>query len=178
MRALLINGSPAEISRSRAILDYLSELFISSQVDNEIVDLKSALLPINDPVIHADAMQSPDENVRNFAQKVKDAEIIVLSTPLYHGSFSGLLKLALDNLDGDAFAGKTILICSNASGPRNAMQAAQELVVVGRTMSGKVHERIIGTNKADYEEKENKTILIDTSLKKRCQVIVNQLTEK
>ncbi len=176
MNVLLINGSPANFSHTRALLDYLEIHFSQQGAECETVDLINSVLPINDPVYHADAMQSPDEKVKAFAQKVKDADIIVLGTPLYHGSYSGLLKLALDNLDGDAFAGKIILLSSNASGPRNAMQAAQELVIVGRTMGGRVHESLIGTCKSDFTQTDSGLELTEQSIRKRCQDIVQELS--
>ncbi len=175
MRALLLNGSPAFPSRTKALLEYISSLLEQHSVDNEIIDLKNAHLPINDPQYHADAMESPDENVREFAQTIKDSNIVFVGTPLYHGSYSGLLKLALDNLDGDALSGKRIVICSQSSGARNAMQGAQELVVVCRTMGGNVYERLIGTCKADFEQGTDKNFLVDEKIRLRCQEITKDI---
>jgi NAD(P)H-dependent FMN reductase len=79
-------------------------------------------------------------------------------------------------LDGDAFKDKRILLISNASGARGAMQAAQELSIVPTTMSGSVHNRIIGTCKADFTETEHGLELTEESIRKRCQEIVAELS--
>lgn len=175
MKALLLNGSPAMSSHTRATLNYLSELISGAGSTSEIIDLLDLRLLTNDPIYHADAMQSPNEKVRDLAQKVKNSDLIVLGTPLYHGSYSGLLKTALDNLDGDAFFGKKVLIVSNSSGARGAMQAAQHLVVVPRTMGGFVYERLIGTCKADFELSNDKYKIISEEITSRCKAIISEI---
>lgn len=177
MKILLINGSPATKSHTRGTLTYLEKVFNTLGHESKIIDLASFGLPINNPIYHADAMQSDNEKVREFAQIIKEAEIIVLGTPLYHGSFSGLLKSALDNLDGPAFEGKKILLCSNSSGPRSAVQASQELVIVARTMGGEVHNSVIGTCKADHTETESSYELTSEEIKARCEIIAVEFSE-
>ncbi|WP_375633527.1 MULTISPECIES: NADPH-dependent FMN reductase [unclassified Bartonella] len=38
-----------------------------------------------------------------FVKTIADADDVILASPVYHGSYSGGLKNALDNLDYDAF---------------------------------------------------------------------------
>ena len=172
---LLINGSPATDSHTHATLSYLDDQFQGNDCSTRIVDLLEFGLPINDPRYHADAMQSPNEKVREFASLVKEAEVVVLGSPVYHGSFSGLLKMALDNIDGDALSGKKVLLVSNAYGPRSAMQAAEELSTVVRTMSGEVHIRFVGTCNTDFSKPDDTLELIDGSIRKRCNDIAKDI---
>jgi len=176
MNVLLLNGSPAVKSHTKGTLVFVEQEFKRLGHTAKIIDLESFSLPVNDPIYHADAMQSPNEKVREFAQIIADSDLVVLGTPLYHGSFSGLLKCALDNLDGDAFEGKRILLCSNASGPRSAVQASQQLVIVPRTMGGLVHNSVIGTCKSDHTETETAFELTSDEIKNRCQKIVKEMT--
>jgi len=175
MNILLLNGSPAIPSHTSSTLNLLAELFQDSQHKCETINLLDLNMPTNDPIYSADAMESPNKIVRDLATKVKNAEIIILGTPLYHGSYSGLLKTTLDNLDGDAFEGKKVLIVSNASGMRGSMVAAQHLVVVPRTMGGDVYNRLIGTCKADFELKNDKFQVISQEIIDRCKVIVDEI---
>lgn len=177
MNIVMLNGSPALKSHTRGSLNYLEKIFSSLGHESMVIDLVNFGLPVNNPIYHADAMQSDNEKVREFAQIIKDADLVVLGTPLYHGSFSGLLKSALDNLDGPAFEGKKILLCSNSSGLRSAVQASQQLVIVARTMGGEVHNSVIGTCKADYTETENSYELTSEEIIARCEKIVIELTE-
>ncbi len=47
---------------------------------------------------------------------VEEADAILLATPDYHGSYSGVLKNALDYLGRDEFAGKTVGLLEVAGG--------------------------------------------------------------
>ena len=174
MNILLLNGSPAKPSHTSATLRVLAGCFEGDGHECELLDLVDFGLPVNDPIYHADAMQSPNQKVKELATKVKQAEVVVLGTPLYHGSFSGLLKSALDNLDGDAFQSKEIILVANASGARASMQAAQHLVVVPRTMGGLVYNRLIGTCKADFEEREGAYHLVSEEIISRCMAIAGR----
>jgi azobenzene reductase len=175
MNVLFFNGSPAKPSHTSATLLELSKLFEEAGNICETVNLLDFGIPINDPIYHADAMQSPDEKVKLLSTKVKAAEIIILGTPLYHGSYSGLLKTALDNLDGDAFNGKIVLIVSNASGMRGSMVAAQHLVVVPRTMGGNVYDRLIGTCKADFISQGDTFVLKSDEILDRCKAVAAEI---
>ncbi len=172
MNILLLNGSPAKPSHTSATLRVLAGFFEEDGHECDTLDLADYNLPVNNPVYHADAMQSTNQVVKDFATRVKRANIVVLGTPLYHGSFSGLLKSSLDNLDGDAFYNKKVILVANASGARASMQAAQHLVVVPRTMGGLVYNRLIGTCKADFEVNEGVYQLVSEEIISRCKTIV------
>jgi azobenzene reductase len=176
-QVLLINGSPAESSHTGILLKYIEKQFQDS-FTTKFINLNDLQLPYNNPLYHKDALASDVEKVRQFAADVADSAIIVLGTPLYHGSFSGMIKVALDNLDGDAFDGKVVLISSNGSKPSGALQAAQELVIVCRTMGGDVYNRMIGSSKADYDETSQERTLVNEEIKERCSTIVGALASR
>jgi len=176
MKVLLIDGSPAVKSHTSALLACLTELFKEKGLAAETITLKDWHLPYNDPALHDHPWDHPSEKVRSLVQKVADADIVVLGSPLYHGTFSGLLKTALDHLTDDALQGKKVLPVGNASGLRNSIQAAQQLVIIPRTMGGIVHPRVIGTAKPDYAEEADRYVLIAPDMLQRCQEIVNELT--
>lgn len=175
MNILLINGSPAENSSTGVLLKHLEGLFADKGCQTKFINLNELQLPYNNPLYHADATQSDVDKVRQFAADVAESSVVVLGTPLYHGSFSGMLKVALDNLDGDAFAGKKILLVSNGSKATGSLQAANELIIVARTMQGDVYLRTIGSCKSDYDEAGGHKVLASPDLLDRCQVIVDDL---
>lgn len=176
MKTLLIDGSPAVKSHTSALLAHLETLLKDHGSETELITLKDWQLPYNDSALHDHPWDHPHEGVRAFVQKVAEADIVVLGTPLYHGTFSGLLKAALDHLTDDGLKGKKVLLVSNASGLRNAIQGAQQLVIVPRTMGGIVHARLIGTAKPDYKEEADGYILTAPDMLQRCQEIVSEIT--
>lgn len=178
MKAILLNGSPRPHSRTSALLEHLAGLLQEKGYEAEVVDLLALGLPYNDPLYHDKPWEHPDQKVRDFAQKIKEAEVVVLGTPLYHGSFSGLLKSALDHLIDEAFAGKAVGVVSQAAGLRVATQGAQQLAIVARTMYGRVSHRLIGTAKADYTEQGEGFVLSSDEMLQRSEIFVHDLLEQ
>jgi NAD(P)H-dependent FMN reductase len=103
--------------------------------------------------------------------------VIVLGSPCYHGSFSGVLKSALDHLIDEAFKGKSIGVVSHAAGIRVSMQPAQHLALVARTMEGRVSDRLIGTCKADYSEQDGHLVVSSDEILQRSERFVRELLE-
>ena len=58
------------------------------------------------------------------------------------------------------------------------MQAAQNLVVVPRTMGGDVFNRLIGTCKADFERIDDVYVLVNDEVKIRCQEVVQRIASR
>jgi NAD(P)H-dependent FMN reductase len=174
---VLINGSPAQNSHTGVLLLYLADLF-SEHFETKFLNLNDLQLPYNNPTYHKDALASDVEKVRLFAKDIANSSVVVLGTPLYHGSYSGMLKVALDNLDGDAFEGKIVVLVSNASKDRGSLQAGNELVVVCRTMHGDVYYRQVGTSTSDYGDSIGSRTLTSEAIKTRCKEVVEALTKR
>lgn len=178
MKAVLLNGSPRPSSRTGALLKHLGSLLQKQGCETEVIDLLALRLPYNDPLYHDTPQEHPEQKVRDFAQKISEAEVVVLGTPLYHGSYSGLLKSALDHLVDDALAHKAVGVVSQAAGIRVATQAAQHLVIVARTMSGRVSHRLIGTVKADYSEQGDEFVLSSDEMLQRSELFIQDLLDQ
>jgi FMN reductase len=67
-------------------------------------------------------------------QEVRQAQAIILGTPEYHGSFSGILKSALDLLDGSELNGKIIGLISVAGGALGGLDALNGLRTICRSL--------------------------------------------
>src|SRR4029077_18328563 len=87
-----LSGSPGQVSRSRTLLELaLSALEKQGVAPSRLIDL--ARLP-------ADALLGRRETteVREAIQSVWDAGVLVVATPIYRATYSGLLKVFLDLL--------------------------------------------------------------------------------
>jgi NAD(P)H-dependent FMN reductase len=69
-------------------------------------------------------------------ERLAQAAGVVLATPVYHGTFSGLLKNALDHLASDAFYQLPVGTLAVGGGPRSALVACEQLRTVIRSLSG------------------------------------------
>ncbi len=102
MSIVALAGSPSANSRSTALLRHVLDRFAENAPRTEIVlrDLPPAAL------VRADF---DDPAVRRARDQVAAARLVVIATPIYKASYSGLLKTFLDLLPQEALRGKTVL---------------------------------------------------------------------
>jgi len=102
MSVVALAGSPSAFSRSTALLRHVLARLDDGVVRSEIAvrDLPPAAL------VRADF---DDPAIRHACDQVAAARVVVIATPIYKASFSGLLKSFLDLLPQDALRGKTVL---------------------------------------------------------------------
>ena len=102
MSIVALSGSPSAHSRSTALLRHVLGRFPDAVGRAEIVlrDLPPAAL------VRA---QFDDPAIRRATEQVAAARLVVIATPIYKASYSGLLKTFLDLLPQDALRGKTVL---------------------------------------------------------------------
>ena len=63
-----------------------------------------------------------------LGQRVRDATGVILSTPEYHGSFSSVVKLVIENLGfPSALAGKPVALLGVAAGQIGAIKSLEQL---------------------------------------------------
>ena len=102
IQAVGISGSPSPTSRSRTLLGLGLAALERRGVATRAVDLAS--LP-------ADALlgRGRDNQVNDALAAVARARILVVSTPVYRATYSGLLKVFFDLLPRDGLAGKVAI---------------------------------------------------------------------
>lgn len=110
-----LSGSPGQVSRSRALLELtLTALEKQGAVPSRLVDL--ATLPSDALLGRREA--SP---VADAIQSVLDARVLVVSTPVYRATYSGLLKVFFDLLPQDALVGKVAIPIATGGGPTHSL---------------------------------------------------------
>ncbi len=131
LRVMGIVGSlrPGSFSRMATTLALEGAREFGAQT--ELLDLNDFDLPFCDG-------KKPDHllpaNVIHLRETVRSAQGIILATPQYHGSFSGVLKNALDLMGFTEFEGKMIGLVGVAGGSTGAMDALNSLRAIGRAL--------------------------------------------
>ena len=74
------------------------------------------------------------EDVFKLRGEVAEAQGILLGTPNYHASFSGVLKNALDLMGFDGFEGKMVGLVGVSGGSKGAADALNSLRAIGRAL--------------------------------------------
>jgi NAD(P)H-dependent FMN reductase len=173
MKILLVNGSPAEKSHTFSLLDHLKNLLQQRDVRVEFWDLRAKPLPFALPQYHHQPSLHPDKNVRDFVQAVKEADAIVLGTPFYHGSYSGVLKNALDNMNKDVLRNKPVGLVVN--GGRRSTNPLDHLRSVIRALYGYTLQTQIATQEDDYQETSSEYEVVNVEIQQRCERFIEEL---
>ena len=130
-----LGGSLAVSSSSLAALKIALEGATEGGASTELLDLRELVLPIYVPGVDA-----PD-SVRQFCEAVYEADGLIWSSPLYHGTISGVFKNTLDWLEllGDRepsyLTDKVVGLISTAGGAQG-LQAVNTMEFIVRALRG------------------------------------------
>jgi azobenzene reductase len=171
---LLICGSTRVPSYTRTNLQEIEGLLQQKKVTTNFWDLRDKQLPLADPAYHMDPHKNPDERVQELAQLADRADAFILGTPLYHNSYSGVIKNALDNLTISQFEGKPVGLVAHGS-ERTVVQACDHLRIVVRGLSGIAIPQQIATIKSDFKEEKGDYQLVNDDIKHRMLLMVQSL---
>jgi FMN reductase len=113
-------------------------------------------------------------DVLRLRQEVRQAQAIILGTPEYHGSFSGILKTTLDLLEGSELKGKIIGLISVAGGALGGLDALNGLRVICRSLQAWAIPQQVAIPEAWKLFDEN-GVLQNPALEKRLQELGRQV---
>ncbi|PSP85326.1 FMN reductase [Halobacteriales archaeon QS_6_64_34] len=103
-------GSLRDESYTRVAIQRALEAAEDAGGTTELLDLREYDLPVFD-ADDRDAGDAPE-----VTRRIRDADSILLGTPVYHGSYSAPLKNALDYCGFDEFENKTVGLLAVAGG--------------------------------------------------------------
>lgn len=158
-----ISGSLRSGSFTNQALAIALEGAKSMGAKTEFVDLKEYDLELCDGTGNH---ENPSPDLVRLRHTMRAAQGIIWATPEYHGSFSGVLKNALDLLSFEEFSGKMIGLVGVAGGAVGAINSLNALRTVGRTLGAWVipHQASIASV---YRAFDGKGKLTDPKLQDR-----------
>lgn len=122
------------------------------------VGAQTRLLDLNDyNLAYTDVSGEPQEGVLRLRQDVAAAQGIILGTPEYHGSFSGILKHALDFMGFAEFEGKMVGLVGVSGGRMGAVMALNNLRLICRALHAWVvpEQVLLPEVKRQFDEQGN-----------------------
>lgn len=142
-----LSGSLRDGSYTNVALRRVLEAAKQAGGKADFVDLQMFDLPMLDP----DAGDAGD--AVELRERVEAADAIILGTPVYHGSYSSVLKTALDYLTREEFGEKTVGLLAVAGGPF-PVTALDHLRIVCRSLGAWVvpHQAAIPNASAVVDE--------------------------
>jgi len=129
IRVVGICGSLRKGSYTRMALKIALRGAAETGADTELVDLAEYAL-----MFAGGEGEAEPESVLTLRRRVKEADGVILGTPEYHGSFSGVLKNALDLMGFAEFEGKMLGLVGVSGGKLGAFDALNSLRNIGRVL--------------------------------------------
>ncbi len=153
MNILLICGSTRKGSYSQAAVRAAAAMLESKGAKICLWDLGVQRLPIADPEYHDRPRQHPLPIVQELVAAADAADAFVLGSPVYHNSYSGVLKNCLDHLTISQFAYKPVGLISFGT-THTAVQACDHLRIVTRGLYGLAIPSQVVTVRTDFSNDE------------------------
>lgn len=115
MNIVLLAGSPGSPSRVAAVVDYVAHRLHERGAKTSSFDVNafdSAAL------LYADTQS---QAIRRYLRAVDEADAIVIATPVYQSSFSGVIKLLLDLIPQNGLKHKIALPIASGGSPNHLL---------------------------------------------------------
>lgn len=143
--AVLISGSPSAASRSRALLERVAAALAARGTAVTMIDL-AALPPA------ALLGRGSDPSVSAAIDAVGRAWLVVVATPLYRATYTGLLKVFFDLLRPDTLRNAVALIIATGASPEHALAIPHTIAPMVGTVGALVAPGVFATD-AEFEDR-------------------------
>ena len=168
MKLLGLSGSPARNAASRTLnavkqaVEYAHQQDASIQMDTiNIRDLDIVLCDGRDPALY-------EGDTKTLIDKIVAADALILGTPVYRGSYTGILKNVFDVIPNDALVGKPVGIVVTGSTLHHYLAIEHEI----KPLLGFFHAHALPGGVYLTPEHYNDNVLVDEGALER----LNQLS--
>jgi FMN reductase len=175
MNIVAISGSLTCPSRTTTLVEtILSRAQLHLRGTAELIEI-SALVPTLAAATDPANLPAP---VRTAQQRLFDAELLIVGTPIYKASYTGLLKHFFDLLDPNGLRGKVALLAATGGSEHHALALEHQLRPLlsffgVHTAPGTIYVKDGGFSRsADGSQ----YLLSDAQALQRIDTIVEQLT--
>jgi FMN reductase len=107
----VVVGNPKPASRTLTAARFVATQLAGAQPDT-VVDLAT---------VGARLLDQQDGELTELVSRLARAQLLVVASPTYKGSYTGLLKLFLDRFAADSLAGVVAVPLMLGAGPRHAL---------------------------------------------------------
>ncbi|WP_163529049.1 NADPH-dependent FMN reductase [Halobacillus ihumii] len=100
---VLLSGSPSEQSRSEKVLDYLDRLVVEEGLSTTKISVRNVS---PEDLFYA---RFDSEAIEEITETIQQAKGIIVASPVYKASYSGILKALIDLLPQDVLKDTPVL---------------------------------------------------------------------
>ncbi len=122
-RIVAFSGNVRRPSRTRVLVEAVAaELGRRRPIDRQLYDLAEVGTGLG-----ATSRQALPLPIGHMIEAMEGADGLIVGSPVYNGSYSGLFKHVIDFLDPAAIAGKPVVLTATGGGPRHALMVEHQL---------------------------------------------------
>ena len=154
LRALGISCSPSPGSRSKLLVERALAGLAAAGVETDLLDL--ADLP-------ADGLlgRREDAAVQRALADLAAARVLVVGTPIYRATYTGLLKVFFDLLPPDSLRGTVTLLIATGGGPAHLLMLDHGLRPLVASLGGLTTATTIYATSANFDGSEPNAALTE-----------------
>lgn len=116
-------GNLQRPSRSRSLVEEVADrLALQHRSDVKIFDVVDLL-----PDLCSTIGTTLPIKVASTIQAIREADVLIVGTPVYKGSYTGLFKHVFDLIAPDALAAKPVIITATGGGDKHALVVEHQL---------------------------------------------------
>ncbi|MDL9978831.1 FMN reductase [Microbacterium candidum] len=124
LRVVGVSGSLQEPSRTTVLVrEIVAEVARVAEVESRVIELTAVGPRLAGALSRADLAADVEEELR----AIETADLLVVASPVYRGSFTGLFKHLFDFVDQYALLGHPVLLAATGGGERHALVLEHQL---------------------------------------------------
>jgi FMN reductase len=113
-----VSGSLKRPSRTSALVSaILKQIALHRDVETQLIDLNQ----IGSGLFASDFFDHPSEDLQAVIDAIEAADILVVGSPVYRGSYSGAFKHLFDLVRFDRLKGKTVVLTATGGSPLHGL---------------------------------------------------------
>jgi NAD(P)H-dependent FMN reductase len=176
-RVLILCGSLGSPSHTLTTLLLVQDRLVAAGARVTFWNVRDRPLPVADVSFQGREQENPDPIASELVAAARTAGGFVFGSPVYHNSYSGQLKNALDTLGPAQFRNKPVALVSNGGGMRS-VQPLDHLRIVIRALgaiSTPTHVATTGTDFVDSPESPTGLRLVAQDALARVDALAGEL---
>ena len=147
IEVLILSGSARPVSYTRSLCRAMAAALGARGAAGHLIDLHTTVLPQVDAQARARRAANADPGLAELFRHAEAADAFVMASPVYHNSYTGLLKNALDWLGIRDFRQRPVALMSHGE---RSTQAVDHLRIVVRGVLGVAITAQVCTREGDF----------------------------
>ncbi|WP_013321225.1 NADPH-dependent FMN reductase [Gloeothece verrucosa] len=169
VKVVAIAGSPSHPSRTYGVLEYTLKLLQQEGWQTEILSVRD--FPAEDLVYGR--YESP--SLEPAKVLIDKADVIVIATPIYKASYTGVLKAFLDLLPQKALAGKVIFPIATGGTLAHLLAVEYALKPVLFELGGRDFVSTVYIVDKHIQKQSDDSVLLDDESEQRLRQVISEL---